>query len=187
VLTSHADRTSPVLRGKWVMGVLLGTPPPPPPPNVPEFTQTKAVDNGKTLSVRERMEIHRASSACSSCHKMIDPIGLALENFDPTGLWRIKDNDVAVDAATQLFDGRKIDGPVSLRESLLTRPEALIRNLTERLMTYALGRRLDYRDMPAVRSITRAAARDNNRFSAIVLGIVKSAAFQMSTGEATAQ
>jgi len=187
VLTSHADRTSPVLRGKWVMGVLLGTPPPPPPPGVPELTQTKAVDNGKTLSVRDRMEIHRASAACSSCHRMIDPIGLALENFDPTGLWRIKDNDVRIDATTQLFDGRKIDGPASLRDSLLSRPEALIRNLTERIFTYALGRRLDHRDMPMVRSITREAARENNRFSSIVLGIVKSAAFQMSTGESTAQ
>lgn len=183
VLTSHADRTSPVLRGKWVMGVLLGTPPPPPPPNVPELSATKAVDAGKTLSVRERMEVHRSNPACNSCHQMIDPIGLALENFDPTGLWRIKDNDVLIDPTTELYDGTPISGPTGLRNALLSHSEAFIGNLTERLMTYALGRRIDYRDMPAVRAIVRDAGRAHHRFSAFVFGIVRSDAFQMSTAE----
>jgi hypothetical protein len=187
VLTSHADRTSPVLRGKWVMDVLLGTPPPPPPPNVPELSQTKTVENGKQLSVRERMEIHRASAACSSCHRMIDPIGLALENFDPTGLWRIRDADSLVDANTRLWDGTKVDGPAGLRQAILNHSEAFIDNLTERLTTYALGRRVDYRDMPLIRSIATNAARNNQRFSSFILGIVKSPAFQMSTAETSQQ
>lgn len=187
VLTSHADRTSPVLRGKWVMDVLLGTPPPPPPPNVPELGQTKTVENGKALSVRERMEIHRASAACSSCHRMIDPIGLALEHYDPTGLWRIRDADSLVDSDTQLWDGTKVNSPTGLREAILNHSEAFIDNFTERLTTYALGRRVDYRDMPLIRSIAKDAARNNQRFSAFVLGIVKSPAFQMSTAEATQQ
>jgi mono/diheme cytochrome c family protein len=187
VLTSHADRTSPVLRGKWVMDVLLGTPPPPPPPNVPDLAQTKTVDNGKQLSVRERMEIHRASASCSSCHRMIDPIGLALENFDPTGLWRIRDNDSLVDSNTQLWDGTKVDSPEGLRQAILNHSDAFIYNFTERLTTYALGRRVDYRDMPLIRSIARDAARNNERASAFILGIVKSPAFQMSTAEGTQQ
>lgn len=186
-LTSVADRTSPVMRGKWVMEVLLGTPPPPPPPNVPDFGETKAVADGKALSVRERMEMHRANPACASCHKMIDPIGLSLENFDVTGVWRLRDHGVLIDPTSELYDGAKLNGPVSLRQALLNLSDAVIGNLTEKLMTYALGRRLEYYDMPMVRTITRDAARNNNRFSSFILGIVKSPAFQMSTAETTMQ
>jgi hypothetical protein len=182
-MTSHADRTSPVVRGKWIMETLLGTPPPPPPPNVPMLEATKSVQEGRTLTVRERMESHRASSACNSCHRMIDPIGLALENLDPTGLWRIKDSGAPVDAATVLFDGTPLDGPVSLRQAILRYQEAFVGTFTQNLMTYALGRRVEFTDMPAVRSITHDAAQQDNRFSAFVLGVVKSAPFQMSQAE----
>ncbi len=183
VLTSVADRTSPVQRGKWVMEVLLGTPPPPPPPGVPPFTDTKSTDNGKPLTVRERMEVHRANPSCASCHRMIDPIGLALENFDVTGQWRTLDKGVRIDTSTELFDGTPVSSPGDLRDALLKHSEAIIGNFTEHLMTYALGRRVEYYDMTAIRSITREAARNNNRFSSFVLGIVKSAAFQMSRAE----
>jgi mono/diheme cytochrome c family protein len=185
VLTSVADRTSPVQRGKWVMEVLLGTPPPPPPANVPPFNDTKATDNGKPLTVRERMEIHRANPACASCHRMIDPIGLALENFDVTGQWRTLDKGVSIATATELFDGTAVDSPAGLRDALLKHSEAIVGNFTDHLMTYALGRRVEYYDMPAVRAIIREAGKNNNRFSSFVLGIVKSAAFQMSRAETT--
>jgi hypothetical protein len=185
-MTSNADRTSPVIRGKWVMEVLLGTPPPPPLPTAPALDATKPIKDGHLLSVRERMEAHRANPACASCHRMIDPIGLALENFDVTGVWRIKDNGVPVDPSTVLFDGTALDGPASLRQALLQYSDAFIGNLTENLLTYALGRRVEYYDMPAVRAITREAARDSHRFSAFVLGIVKSTPFQMSRAETAA-
>jgi hypothetical protein len=185
-LTSVADRTSPVQRGKWVMEVLLGTPPPPPPPGVPLLTETKDTStSGKPLTVRERMETHRASATCSSCHRVIDPIGLALENFDITGQWRTLDRGVRIDSTTELFDGTPVNGPGSLRDALLKHSDAVIANFSEHLMTYALGRRVEYFDMPAVRSIMRDAAKNNNRFSSFVLGIVKSAAFQMSRAETT--
>src|SRR5215471_12964749 len=182
-LTSQADRTSPVLRGKWVMEVLLGTPPPPPPPNVPSLEATKPVKDGHVLTVRERMEAHRSNPACNSCHRMIDPIGLSLENFDPTGTWRIRDSGALIDPSTVLFDGTPANGPEDLRKTILKYPEAFIRNFTENLLTYALGRRLQYSDMPTVRAITREAARSNNRVSSIILGIIKSAPFQMSRAE----
>jgi hypothetical protein len=182
-LTSQADRTSPVLRGKWVMEVLLGTPPPPPPPNVPGLEATKPVKDGHVLTVRERMEAHRSNPACNSCHRMIDPIGLSLENFDPTGTWRIRDSGVLIDPSTVLFDGTPANGPADLRKTILKYPEAFIRNLTENLLTYALGRRLQYSDMPAVRAITREAARNNNHASSLILGIIKSAPFEMSRAE----
>ena len=140
-LTSVADRTSPVLRGKWVMEVLLGTPPPPPPPNVPDLAESAAAHDGRVLSVRQRMEQHRASPACSSCHRVIDPLGLALENFDVTGHYRVKDGDQRVDAAGELFDGSTVDGPAGLRDVLLARRDTVLRTFTEYLMTYALGRR----------------------------------------------
>ena len=177
-LTSHAGRTSPVLRGKWVMEVLLGTPPPPPPPDVPELEE-EAVEDGRFLTVRERMEIHRSNPACSSCHRMIDPIGLALENFDVTGAWRIKDQGVPVDAAGELYDGTPLASPTDLRDALLARPEPLVRTFTENLMAYALGRRLEYYDMPTVRRIARAAAEEDYRISAFILGVAKSDAFRM--------
>jgi cytochrome c553 len=182
-MTSNADRTSPVMRGKWVMEVLLGTPPPPPPPNVPVLEATAAVKDGQFRSVRERLEAHRANPACASCHRMIDPIGLALEHFDVTGTWRIKDAGHPIDASTTLFDGSPMASPADLRRALLTYSDAFVRNLTENMLTYAIGRRVEPYDMPAVRAIARDAARDGNRFSALVLGIVRSAPFQMARAE----
>ncbi len=179
LLTSIADRTSPVLRGKWVMEVLLGSPPPAPPPNVPALEETKAVDAGKTLSVRERMEEHRKNPACTSCHKVIDPLGLALENFDVTGVWRIKDNGVPVDPAGDLFDGTKLDGPIALRGALMKHQDVIMLSFTESLMTYALGRRVESYDMPTVRAIVRDAKRNNYRFSSFISGVANSAAFRM--------
>jgi hypothetical protein len=182
--TSVADRTSPVQRGKWIMEVLLGSPPPPP-PNVPALDDTKAVAaGGKTLSTRERMEEHRKNPACASCHRVIDPLGLALENFDVTAAWRIKDNGVGVDSDGVLYDGTKISGPAGLRAALLAHSETLLRNFTENLMQYGLGRRVEYYDQPALRAIVRKAEANDNRFSSFVLGVVDSAAFQMSRAEA---
>lgn len=177
-LTSHGNRTSPVLRGKWVMEVLLGSPPPPPPPNVPALEETAEAADGRFLQVSERMEQHRRDPACASCHRVIDPIGLALENFDVTGAWRTKDNWATVDASGQLYDGSAINGPEDLRQALLRYSEALITSFTENLLAYGLGRRVEYADMPAVRRIVRDAASDGNRLSLLVLGVVKSAAFQ---------
>ncbi len=185
-LTSHADRTSPVLRGKWVMEVLLGSPPPPPPPDVPDLEATEAVEDGRVLTVRERMEMHRSNPACRSCHRMMDPIGLALENFDVTGARRIKDGDRPVDPVGELYDGTPIEGPEDLRRALLRRPAAFIRTFTENLLAYGLGRRVAYYDMPAVRTIAREAEANGNRLSAFVLGVVRSPAFQMSRVEAVA-
>jgi mono/diheme cytochrome c family protein len=179
VLTSVADRTSPVMRGKWVMEVLLGSPPPPPPPNVPALEETKGTANGKVLTVRERMEEHRKNPACASCHRVIDPLGLALENFDVTGRWRIKDNGFPVDANGVMYDGTKLDGPAALRAAILKRQDVFLQTFTENLMTYALGRRVEYTDMPTVRRIVRDAAANGYRFSAFVNGIVSSPAFQM--------
>ena len=185
MLTSVADRTSPVQRGKWIMETLLGAPPPPPPPNVPPLEDTKsATTTGKTLSTRERMEEHRKNPACNSCHRVIDPLGLALENFDVVGAWRIKDNGVAVDTAAKLYDGTELSGPASLREALIAHSESIIRNFSENLMAYALGRRVEYYDQPAIRSIGRKAAQNGNRFSSFVLGVVNSPAFQMARAEA---
>jgi hypothetical protein len=179
LLTSIADRTSPVLRGKWVMEVLLGSPPPPPPPNVPLLEETKAVDEGKTLSTRERMEMHRKNPSCNSCHRVIDPLGLALENFDVTGVWRIKDNGATVDPVGDLYDGTKLDGPIALRNALLKHQDVFMLSFTESLMTYALGRRVEPYDMPAIRQIVRDAKAKNYRFSAFISGVANSAAFRM--------
>ncbi|MBA3271682.1 MAG: DUF1592 domain-containing protein [Acidobacteria bacterium] len=182
VLTSVADRTSPVMRGKWVMEVMLGSPPPPPPPNVPALEETPGAGAGKLLSVRERMEEHRRNPACTSCHRVIDPLGLALENFDVTGKWRIKDNEVAVDASGVLYDGTPMNGPAGLRQALLKHQDVVLLSFTERLMTFALGRRLSASDMPAVRAIVRDAGRQDHRVSSFILGIVRSAAFHSTSG-----
>jgi mono/diheme cytochrome c family protein len=179
-LTSVADRTSPVQRGKWVMEVLLGTPPPPPPPNVPALDEVKAALGGRMLSTRERMEEHRRNPACTSCHRVIDPLGLALENFDATGAWRIKDNEVPVDSVGDLYDGTKMNGPAGLRNAILKHSDVFLLSFTENLMTYALGRRVEYGDMPAIRAIIRNAGRNNLRMSSFILGVVNSAAFRMS-------
>jgi hypothetical protein len=182
-MTSVADRTSPVLRGKWVLEVLFGAPPPPPPPDVPDLNETKASSGARLLSVRERLEAHRASPACRSCHRVIDPLGLALEQFDVTGAWRIKDNFVAVDPSGELFDGSKLDGPVALRTALLKHRDTVLRTFTENLMAYSLGRRVTHFDMPTVRAVVRGASTSGNRFSSYVLGIVRSPAFQMARAE----
>ncbi len=139
---------------------------------------------GKPLSTRERMEEHRKNPACTSCHRVIDPLGLALENFDTIGAWRIKDNAVAIDTKGTLYDGTPIDGPASLRQALLGKSETVIRNFTDNLMSFALGRRIEYDDQPTVRSITKKAAQNDYHFSSFVLGIVGSPAFRMSTAEA---
>jgi mono/diheme cytochrome c family protein len=177
-LTSHADRTSPVLRGKWVMEVLLGTPPPAPPPNVPDLDATPDAEDGRMRTVRERMEAHRANPACNSCHRMIDPIGLSLDNFDVTGAWRIRDNGMPVDASSTFYDGTPLGGPADLRKALLSRTDVLVQTFAENLMTYALGRRLSAADMPAVRALVRQAAAQDNKLSAFVTGIVKTSAFR---------
>ncbi len=180
MMTSVADRTSPVQRGKWIMQVMLGSPPPPPPPNVPTLDATAAAQGGKVLSVRERMEQHRANPACMSCHRVIDPLGLALENFDVTGQYRIKDNGVPVDANGEMYDGTKMQGADGLRLALLGKKAALLTSFTESMMTYALGRHVEAFDMPTVRAIGRDAAKQDYRISAFVLGVVKSQPFRMS-------
>ena len=179
-LTSVADRTSPVLRGKWVMEVLLGTPPPPPPPNVPALDDTtKTEHDGMRLTTRQRMEEHRKNPSSNSCHRVIDPLGLALDNFDVTGAWRIKDNEVPVDVVGDLYDGTKMNGPSGLRDALLKHRDMVLRSFTENLLTYAVGRRIEPSDMPTVRVIIRDAAKSGNRASSYILGVVNSAAFRM--------
>jgi cytochrome c5 len=174
-LTSYANRTSPVNRGKYVLTNILGTPPPPPPDNVPPLDERP----GRALSMRERMEEHRRNPACSGCHKLMDPIGLALENFDGIGRWRTTDGGVKIESSDTLFDGAKVEGPVGLRQAVSSRPEQFARTITEMLLTYGLGRGIEHYDMPVVRSVLKDAARDNYRFSSLVLGIVKSQPFQM--------
>ncbi len=176
-LTSLASRTSPVERGKYVMDVLFGVAPPAPPPNVPPLVEN--VNNEKALSVRERLEIHRKVEPCASCHKMMDPIGMSLENFDAVGVWRANDSGYRIDPSGQMFDGTRLDGPVSLRNAILNHADSFIGSFTENLLAYGLGRIVDYRDMPAVRSIQREAAKNNYQFSSFVVGIVKSVPFQM--------
>ncbi len=182
-MTSHGDRTSPVLRGKWVLEVLLGSPPPPPPPDVPAFEETEEADEGRSLTVRERMEEHRSNPVCMACHVVIDPIGLALENFDVTGAWRIRDGGNPIDPVGELYDGTTLRGPADLRAALLSRPEVFYRIFTTNLMAYALGRRVEYYDMPTVRAITRDAAENDYRFSSFVLGVVNSPAFQTARNQ----
>src|SRR5207237_1207368 len=148
-ITSHAERTSPVLRGKWILENLLGTPPPPPPGDVPALTDKS--ENART--VRERMEQHRADPVCASCHRVMDPLGFALENFDAVGAWRTEDDGVPIDASGQLADGAAVDGVVAMRQAILRRPELFVSTMTEKLLIFALGRGLGYRDMPAVRGI----------------------------------
>jgi mono/diheme cytochrome c family protein len=177
-VTSYANRTSPVLRGKWVLENLLGTPPPPPPPDVPPLEE-KSKD-GEPLTMRQMMEQHRANAVCASCHKLMDPIGFALENFDAVGKFRTTyaDTKSTVDASGVLYDGSKFQGVAELRQILLSHPEQFSRTLTEKLMTYALGREVEYYDAPAVRRILREAGPDY-RWSSIIIGIVKSTPFQM--------
>jgi hypothetical protein len=176
-LTSLATRTSPVMRGKYVMEVLLGVAPPAPPADVPPLVEN--VENEEALPVRERLEAHRKSPACAACHRMMDPIGLSLENFSAIGLWRRTDSGVPVDPAGQLYDGTPLDGPASLRAAILNRSDSFVTTFGENLLAYGLGRLTDHRDMPTVRGILRSAAADQYRFSTFVLAIVKSVPFQM--------
>ena len=186
-LTSHPDRTSPVLRGKWVLEVFLGAPPPPPPPDIPAFEETAASEEGRFLAVRERMEMHRANPACNSCHSAIDPLGLAMENFDVTGAWRIRDGGNPVDPVGVMYDGIQLAGPDDLRDALLRYQEVFYRTFTENLMAYALGRRVEYFDMPTIRQITRDAAANDYRMSSFVLGVVGSPPFRMARAAAVAE
>jgi hypothetical protein len=188
MVTSHTDRTSPVVRGKWILDNLLGAPPPAPPANVPPLNEDPQ-RQGRVLSMRERMEEHRANPVCANCHKLMDPIGLSLENFDAVGAWRARDGDsvtaqgTAIDANGQLLDGTKVDGVVTLRQALLRQPEIFVSTVTEKLLTYALGRGLQYYDMPTIRTVVRDAASDGYRFSSLVLGIVNSTPFQKRVTE----
>jgi mono/diheme cytochrome c family protein len=176
-VTSYPNRTSPVLRGKWVLENLLGTPPPAPPQDVPDIQENHP--GAEARSLRARLEAHRASPTCASCHRVMDPLGFALENFDGLGQWREKEPGGAIDPTGQLADGTRIDGPVALRRAVLQRPEMFVRTLTEKLMTYGLGRGIELEDRPLVRDITRKAAARDYRWSALVLGIVRSVPFQM--------
>ena len=176
-VTSYPDRTSPVLRGKWILENILGTPPPPPPADVPAFPDNP--ETGRALTVRERTEAHRKNPVCASCHRVMDPLGFSLENFDAIGQWRTKESGGAVDTAGQLADGTSVNGPVSLRDALVKRPEQFVGTMTEKLLTYALGRGLEHYDMPVARSIAQASARGNYRFSTLIVGIVRSTPFQM--------
>jgi mono/diheme cytochrome c family protein len=174
-------RSSPVKRGVWVLENILGTPPPEPPPNVPPLEDSND-KSGKVLTLREQMTVHRKNQPCAGCHRIMDPIGFALENFDADGKWRAKqggDGGTPIDASVELFDGQQVDGPAGLRQALLRYSPQFVRMFTEKMMTYALGRGVEYSDMPVLRSIVRNASKDNSRFSAIVLGIVKSPQFQM--------
>jgi hypothetical protein len=177
-VTSHATRTSPVIRGHWVLKNLLGEPPPPPPPNVPALEDNTV---SSELPVRERLKQHRANAACASCHELMDPVGFALDNFDAIGRWRETEAGQPIDAAGSLPDGRGFVGVSGLERALIDRPELFARTLTEKLLTFALGRGVEPYDAPAVRKIVRDARADNYRFSQLVLGIVNSTAFQMRT------
>jgi hypothetical protein len=171
-----------VLRGKWILENILGTPPPAPPPNVPTLNENEAGQEARSL--RARLEEHRRTPACASCHRVMDPLGFALENFDGIGEWRVKEEGGRVDPAGQLADGTQVDGPVALRHAVLKRPEMFVRTVTEKLMTYGLGRGIDHRDLPLVRSVAHDAAQSRYRWSALVTGIVRSAPFQMKKAPA---
>ena len=177
-ITSHAIRTSPVFRGKWVMTNVLGTPPPAPPANVPPLPEKQ--DGAAPKTMRERMAVHRANPVCAGCHSMIDPLGFALENFDPIGRWRDVDEGFnRIDASGSLPDNTKFGDLASFRRALLGHPDRFVGTMVEKLIVYSLGRGLEYYDMPAVRAVLKKAAADNYRFSSVVLGIVNSLPFQM--------
>jgi mono/diheme cytochrome c family protein len=179
MVTSYPNRTAPVLRGSFVLENIMGTPPSPPPPDVEGFKENKEGEKAKT--VREIMEKHRANPTCNNCHGVMDPLGFSLENFDAIGAWRAKDvfANTAIDASGKLVDGTPVSGPSDLRQALLKHPEQFVQTMTEKMMMYALGRGVEYYDMPSIRKIVRDAAKDNYRFSSIVMGIVNSQAFQM--------
>ncbi len=183
--TSMSARTSPVLRGKWVMEVLMGTPPPPPPPNIPAFDDTASASGGRRLTTRERLEMHRANPTCHSCHRFMDPIGLALDGYDVTGRVRTRENGVPLDTRGTFYDGTDVSAPDELVEALLKRPIPLVRNFTANLLAYATGRRIEYFDQPTVRAIAREAEASDYRMSSFILGVVKSTPFQMGQSAKT--
>ena len=180
LLTSMGNRTSPVLRGKWVMEVLLGTPPPPPPPNVPALEETEGAQDGRILTTRERMEQHRENPTCMACHQFMDPIGLALDNFGVTGEWRVRENGMPLDTRGDYYDGTPVSNLGELSDVILKRPTLLVRNFTTNLLAYAVGRRAEYYDQPTIRAITKEAEANGFKMSSFVMGVVKSPAFRMS-------
>jgi hypothetical protein len=177
-VTSYATRTAPTIRGKWLLENILGAPPPPPPPDVPSLDETTGA-NGEALTVRQQMELHRSNPVCASCHRVMDPLGFALENFDATGRWRTSDGGNPIDSSGVTPDGFKLAGPADLRAYLTSHPDQFATTVTEKLLTYALGRGVEYYDAPAVRQIMRQAAADNYRWSALLIAIAKSTPFQM--------
>ena len=187
LLTSMSDRTSPVLRGKWVMEVLMGTPPPPPPPNVPAFELTESVADGRRLTTRERMERHRSDPTCNSCHRFMDPIGLALDNFDVTGKWRKRENMMPLDTRGTYYDGTPVSKLSELTDVMLARPIPLVRNFAANLLAYAMGRRVEHYDQPSIRAIVRDAEVEEYRMSTFILGVVRSDPFQMRRSPLTSE
>ena len=185
VQTSLANRTSPVLRGKWVMEVLMGMAPPPPPPGIPDLEETADSKDGRRLTTRERMELHRSNPTCRTCHQYMDPIGLALDNYDVTGKWRYRENGAPLDTRGTMYDGRAVTTPMDLTRSLLSRPIPLARAFTENLMAYAVGRRVEDFDQPAVRAIVREAAVNDYRMWSFINAVVKSPAFRSRRVEGT--
>lgn len=183
MITSYPNRTSPVLRGKWILDNLLGTPPPPPPPNIPALKENS--ETGKSASMRQLMEEHRKNPACAGCHARMDPIGFSLENFDALGRWRTRDAGVPIDASGVLPDGTKLDGAEGLKKALLAHPGQFVNTFTRKLLTYALGRELEYYDLPTVRKIDQEAAAHEYRWSSIIEAIVRSTPFQMSIMQGT--
>jgi hypothetical protein len=180
LLTSMPNRTSPVLRGKWVMEVLMGAPPPPPPPDVPAFETTTAAVEGRLLTTRERMEEHRSNPTCNACHRLMDPIGLALDNFDVTGRWRMRENGMPLDTEGTFYDDTPITSPEDLTEILLSRPLPIARSFAANMLAFAMGRRVEYYDQPTIRSIAREAAANDYRLSSFIMGVVTSDPFQMA-------
>ena len=180
MVTSYATRTSPTVRGSWVLENIFGTPPPPPPPNVPSLEEKKTFT---VLSVRERLAMHRENPACASCHELMDPVGFALENFDAVGRWRIAEDGERIDTSGMLPDGTTIEGIDELEDGILQRPEMFVGTLVEKLLTFALGRGVEPDDGPAVRAIVRHAANENYRFSSLIEAIVASPPFQMRSSQ----
>jgi hypothetical protein len=187
LLTSMSARTSPVLRGKWVMEVLMGTPPPPPPPDVPDFEATAGSADGRRLTTRERLERHRENPTCNSCHRFMDPIGLALDNYDVVGRWRIRENGAALDTRGTYYDGSAVGSPSELTDLLVARPVPLLRNFAASLLAYALGRRVEHYDQPQVRAIVREAEANGYRMSSFIHGVVRSDPFRMARSQAAAE
>jgi hypothetical protein len=179
-VTSYATRTSPTIRGSWILENILGTPPPPPPPNVPALKDKKTFSRA---TIRERLAEHRANPACASCHNLMDPVGFALENFDAVGRWRLFDLGQPIDSSGALPDGKHVSGIHELEEGILARPEMFVGTLTEKLLTFALGRGVELADAPAVRKIVRDAADCDYRFSSLIVGISSSPPFQMRVTE----